>query len=63
MSARILAALGGAEAVRGALWVPALAIAVAAVLSGALNLLRGRMIAVAAQRSVRRLRERKAAKR
>lgn len=58
MSARILAALGGAEAVRGALWVPALAIAAAAVLSGVLNLLRGRMIAVAAQRSVRRLRER-----
>lgn len=54
----VLAALGGADAVRAEPWRPAVAIAVAAVLAGALTVLRGRMMAVAAQRAVRRLRER-----
>jgi len=54
----VLAMLGGADAVREEPWRPAAAIAAAAVLSGVLTVARGRMMAVAAQRSVRRLRER-----
>ena len=54
----VLSMLGGADAVREEPWRPAAAIAAAAVLSGALTVARGRMMAVAAQRSVRRLRER-----
>ena len=58
MSARIMAMLGGAEVVRADLWKPGVVIAVAAVAAGLLNVLRGWMTARAAQRSVRRLRER-----
>ncbi len=58
VSAQALAWLGGPDAVRESPWRPAAAIAAAAVLSGALTVVRGRMMAVAAQRSVRRLRER-----
>jgi ATP-binding cassette subfamily B protein len=58
IGARIIAALGGVDAVRAGLWRPAAAIGAAAVLAGALNVLRGWMTATAAQRSVRRLRER-----
>ena len=58
VSAQVLAWLGGPDAVRESPWRPAAAIAAAAVLSGALTVVRGRMMAVAAQRSVRRLRER-----
>ncbi|RLS53246.1 MAG: ABC transporter ATP-binding protein [Planctomycetota bacterium] len=58
MSAWIIEKLGGAEAVRADLWKPGVVIAVAAVAAGLLNVLRGWMTARAAQRSVRRLRER-----
>jgi ATP-binding cassette subfamily B protein len=58
MSARIMAMLGGAEVVHADLWKPGVVIAVAAVAAGLLNVLRGWMTARAAQRSVRRLRER-----
>ncbi len=58
MSARIMAMLGGADVVRADLWKPGVVIAVAAVAAGLLNVLRGWMTARAAQRSVRRLRER-----
>ena len=58
MSARIIEKLGGAEVVRADLWKPGVVIAVAAVAAGLLNVLRGWMTARAAQRSVRRLRER-----
>ncbi|MFM7799964.1 MAG: ABC transporter ATP-binding protein [Planctomycetota bacterium] len=54
----VLASLGGADAVRAEPWRPAAAIAAAAVAAGVLTVLRGRMMAVAAQRAVRRLRER-----
>lgn len=54
----VLGALGGADAVRDEPWRPALAIAAAAAAAGALTVLRGRMMAVAAQRATRRLRER-----
>ncbi|MFO0963404.1 MAG: ABC transporter ATP-binding protein [Phycisphaerales bacterium] len=54
----IVRMLGGAETIREHLWIPALAIAAAALVSGALSLVRGAMTARAAQRSVRRLRER-----
>lgn len=58
MSAWIIETLGGAEVVRADLWKPGVVIAVAAVAAGLLNVLRGWMTARAAQRSVRRLRER-----
>lgn len=58
MSAWIIEKLGGAEVVRADLWKPGVVIAVAAVAAGLLNVLRGWMTARAAQRSVRRLRER-----
>ena len=58
MSAWIIEKLGGAEVVRADLWKPGVLIAVAAVAAGLLNVLRGWMTARAAQRSVRRLRER-----
>jgi ATP-binding cassette subfamily B protein len=58
MSARIMAMLGGADVVRADLWKPGVVIAVAAMAAGLLNVLRGWMTARAAQRSVRRLRER-----
>ena len=58
MSAWIIEKLGGADAVRADLWKPGVVIAVAAVAAGLLNVLRGWMTARAAQRSVRRLRER-----
>jgi len=58
MSAWIIERLGGAEVVRADLWKPGVVIAVAAVAAGLLNVLRGWMTARAAQRSVRRLRER-----
>jgi ATP-binding cassette subfamily B protein len=58
MSAWIIEKLGGAEVVRADLWKPGVVIAVAAVAAGLLNILRGWMTARAAQRSVRRLRER-----
>ena len=58
MSAWIIERLGGAEVVRANLWKPGVVIAVAAVAAGLLNVLRGWMTARAAQRSVRRLRER-----
>ena len=58
MSTRIMAMLGGADVVRADLWKPGVVIAVAAVAAGLLNVLRGWMTARAAQRSVRRLRER-----
>lgn len=54
----VLGSLGGADAVRAEPWRPAAAIAAAAVAAGVLTVLRGRMMAVAAQRAVRRLRER-----
>ena len=58
MSAWIIKMLGGADVVRADLWKPGVVIAVAAVAAGLLNVLRGWMTARAAQRSVRRLRER-----
>ena len=58
MSAWIIKMLGGADVVRADLWKPGVVIAVAAVTAGLLNVLRGWMTARAAQRSVRRLRER-----
>ena len=58
MSAWIIEKLGGPEVVRADLWKPGVVIAVAAVAAGLLNILRGWMTARAAQRSVRRLRER-----
>jgi ATP-binding cassette subfamily B protein len=58
MSAWIIERLGGADVVRADLWKPGVVIAVAAVAAGLLNILRGWMTARAAQRSVRRLRER-----
>jgi ATP-binding cassette subfamily B protein len=58
MSAWVIERLGGAEVVRADLWKPGVVIAVAAVAAGLLNVLRGWMTARAAQRSVRRLRER-----
>jgi ATP-binding cassette subfamily B protein len=58
MSAWIIDRLGGAEVVRADLWKPGVVIAVAAVAAGLLNVLRGWMTARAAQRSMRRLRER-----
>ena len=58
MSAWIIERLGGADMVRADLWKPGVVIAVAAVAAGLLNVLRGWMTARAAQRSVRRLRER-----
>ncbi len=58
LSRTIVGWLGGEEFVRGHLWAPAVAIAVAAALSGVLSVARGRMTARASQRSVRRLRER-----
>ena len=58
MSTRIMVMLGGADVVRADLWKPGVVIAVAAVAAGLLNVLRGWMTARAAQRSVRRLRER-----
>ena len=58
MSAWIIERLGGADVVRADLWKPGVVIAVAAVAAGLLNVLRGWMTARAAQRSVRRLRER-----
>jgi ATP-binding cassette subfamily B protein len=58
LGARVVAWLGGADAVRTELWRPAAAIAVAALLACALNLLRGHMTARASQRGIRRLRER-----
>ncbi len=50
--------MGGAERVREHLWIPATVIGAAALLAAFLAVLRGRMTARAAQRSVRRLRER-----
>ena len=58
MSAWIIEKLGGAGVVRADLWKAGVVIAVAAVAAGLLNVLRGWMTARAAQRSVRRLRER-----
>ena len=58
LGAKVVGLLGGAEDVRTGLWRPALAIAAAALLACGLNLLRGRMTARAAQRGIRRLRER-----
>ena len=54
----IMETMGGADRVRQHLWIPATVIGAAALVAAFLAVLRGRMTARAAQRSVRRLRQR-----